>query len=83
MISTVNSSGLTVITTCSPRNFDLVKKYGADAAFDYSNADECAKNIRDYTNNNLRYAFDCISEKGSPEVRNSPITIGIHPTLPY
>jgi len=28
-------SGQTVITTCSPRNFDLVKSRGADVVLDY------------------------------------------------
>jgi NADPH:quinone reductase-like Zn-dependent oxidoreductase len=28
-------SGYTVVTTCSPRNFDLVKSLGADAVYDY------------------------------------------------
>lgn len=53
-------SGLTVLTTCSPHNFDLVKSLGATAAFDYKSPD-CAKQIREYTNNNLKYAFDIIS----------------------
>lgn len=63
-------SGLTVIGTSSPRNFDLVKSYGADAVFDYSDPETCAKNIREYTNNSLKYAFDCISEHSSPQVRH-------------
>lgn len=61
-------SGLTVVTTCSPKNFDLVKSYGADAAFDYSDAKKCAEQIKEYTNNSLRYVFDCISEKSSPQI---------------
>jgi len=56
-----------VVTTCSPRNFDRVKELGADAAFDYSDKD-CAKNIREFTNNSCKYAFDCISEGSSPQV---------------
>lgn len=32
---TISSSGLKVVTTCSPRNFDLVNSLGADAVFDY------------------------------------------------
>lgn len=31
----MHSSGLKVVTTCSPRNFDLVKNLGADAVYDY------------------------------------------------
>lgn len=29
-------AGLTVITTCSAKNFDYVKKLGADHAIDYN-----------------------------------------------
>ncbi|KAI9727308.1 MAG: hypothetical protein M1828_006927 [Chrysothrix sp. TS-e1954] len=61
-------SGLTVVVTCSPKNFDLVKSYGADAAFDYSDPEKCAKDIKDYTKNNLKYAYDCISEGTSPQI---------------
>ena len=60
-------SGLTVLTTCSPRNFDLVKSLGATAAFDY-NSPDCAKQIRDYSNNNLKYAFDCIALADSAKI---------------
>jgi NADPH:quinone reductase-like Zn-dependent oxidoreductase len=28
-------AGYTLVTTCSPHNFDLVKSYGADAVYDY------------------------------------------------
>ena len=63
-ITLAKLSGLKVIVTCSPRNFDYVKKLGADAAFDYKD-ENCAKNIRDYTNNSLMHALDCIGENGS------------------
>lgn len=57
-------SGYTVITTCSPRNFDLVKSLGADAVFDYSDPAATAQ-IREYTSGKLRYAWDTISEESS------------------
>jgi len=60
-------SGLEVITTCSERNFSYVKSLGADAAFDY-NSPSCGADIRKHTNNKLFYAFDCISEKNSPQI---------------
>ncbi|KAL4749397.1 hypothetical protein BDW72DRAFT_204760 [Aspergillus terricola var. indicus] len=53
-------SGYTVLTTCSPHNFDLVKSLGADAVFDYKDASSPAK-IREYTNDNLRLVLDTIS----------------------
>lgn len=52
---------MTVITTCSPKNNDLVKSFGADATFDY-NSPTCAAEIRKHTRNSLKYALDCISE---------------------
>ncbi|KAL3431468.1 chaperonin 10-like protein [Aspergillus tetrazonus] len=53
-------SGYTVLTTCSPHNFDLVKSLGADAVFDYKDASAPAK-IREYTNDKLRLVLDTIS----------------------
>ncbi len=45
-----------------------MKSYGADKVFDYSDPDKCGKQIREYTNDKLKYAFDCISEKTSPQI---------------
>ncbi|EXJ88567.1 hypothetical protein A1O1_05497 [Capronia coronata CBS 617.96] len=53
-------AGYTPITTCSSRNFDLVKALGAAAAFDYKDPD-CAAKIKEYTHNNLKYVWDTIS----------------------
>ncbi len=39
------SSGCEVITTCSKKNFDLVKSLGASEAFDYNDPD-VAKKVR-------------------------------------
>lgn len=60
-------SGLTVITTASKRNFQLVKDYGADEVFDY-NDPECGSKIREYTKDKLHYVFDCITEKNSFQI---------------
>jgi NADPH:quinone reductase-like Zn-dependent oxidoreductase len=49
------------ITTCSPKNFDLVKSYGAEAAFDY-HSPSCGEDIKAYTKNNLKYVLDIIAE---------------------
>ncbi|KNG83239.1 protein TOXD [Aspergillus nomiae NRRL 13137] len=59
-------SGYTVLTTCSPHNFDLVKRLGADAVFDYRDPGSAAE-IRKYTNNKLKFVFDTISLKESAE----------------
>ena len=54
-------SGLTVITTCSPHNFELVKSLGADAVFDYKSPN-CAADIKQLTQNRLTYAWDCTGD---------------------
>lgn len=54
-------SGLTVITTCSPHNFDLMKSLGADAVFDYKSP-TCAADIKQFTNNSLKYSWDCTGD---------------------
>ncbi|KAI5460835.1 chaperonin 10-like protein [Mariannaea sp. PMI_226] len=59
-------SGYKVIVTCSPRNFDLVKSFGADEVFDY-NDPEASKKIRESTNDNLQYAWDTISAPSSAQ----------------
>ncbi|KAF8852803.1 enoyl reductase [Acephala macrosclerotiorum] len=53
-------AGLIPIATCSPRNFELARKNGAEQVFDYREHD-CAQKIRSYTKNNLKYALDCIT----------------------
>jgi NADPH:quinone reductase-like Zn-dependent oxidoreductase len=50
-----------VVTTCSPRNFQLVKDYGADAVFDYRSK-TCAADIRAYTKNKLGKVIDPFGE---------------------
>ncbi|KAJ5520369.1 hypothetical protein N7463_000822 [Penicillium fimorum] len=57
-------SGYKVLTTCSPRNFDLVRSLGADDVYDYKDAQAPAK-IRKATDNNLKLVFDCISLESS------------------
>jgi NADPH:quinone reductase-like Zn-dependent oxidoreductase len=57
-------SGYKVLTTCSQHNFDLVRRLGADAVFDYKDSNS-ANEIRKYTNNNLKLVFDCISLEAS------------------
>ncbi|KAK9239236.1 chaperonin 10-like protein [Lipomyces kononenkoae] len=57
-------SGYVPIATCSPHNFDLVKRFGAAAVFDYKDSESVAK-IRQYTNDNLTLAWDTISSESS------------------
>lgn len=53
-------SGLTVITTSSPHNFDYLKSLGADAVYDYHEATETlAQRIKNLTNDQLTLSWDC------------------------
>lgn len=54
--------GAKVIATASPKNFDLLKKLGADHVVDYNQSDAVSK-IKEITGGKLRYAFDCVGTK--------------------
>ncbi|EED13651.1 zinc-binding oxidoreductase ToxD, putative [Talaromyces stipitatus ATCC 10500] len=66
-------AGYAVITTCSPRNFDYVKSLGADKTFDYNEPNVGAK-IREYTQDNLKYAWDTISDENSAKICADALT---------
>ncbi|KAJ5112870.1 protein TOXD [Penicillium angulare] len=57
-------SGYTVLATCSPHNFEMVKNLGADKVFDYHNP-QSIEEIREYTCNQLHLVLDTISTKES------------------
>ncbi|KUI53673.1 Protein TOXD [Cytospora mali] len=59
-------AGLYVIATGSKRNHELLKSLGADAVVDYNDAD-WPEQVREITHDGLQHAFDCISEKGTPQ----------------
>lgn len=63
-IQLAKASGCFVITTASPGRHSFLKELGADVCFDYSDANVVSQ-IKDASKNNLSYAVDCISEKGS------------------
>lgn len=67
-------SGCRVLTTCSPRNFSLMKALGAHEVFDYHDAQSCSTAIWATTQNNLRYAFDCIAEHESFQICADALT---------
>ncbi|PYI14324.1 alcohol dehydrogenase [Aspergillus violaceofuscus CBS 115571] len=60
VIQLLRMAGYAPIATCSPASFDLVRSRGAVQVFDYASA-SCHEEIRDYTQDHLRYALDCIS----------------------
>lgn len=55
--------GYQAITTCSPHSFELVKKYGASAAFDYNSPTALQDIKKAYPD--ISKALDCYSEGGS------------------
>ncbi|ETS86468.1 hypothetical protein PFICI_00296 [Pestalotiopsis fici W106-1] len=60
-------SGLKPIATASPKNFEMVKEYGAAEVFDYNSADFVA-NVKSYTKNSLKYVIDCVSTAETMEL---------------
>lgn len=60
------ATGYTVVTTASPHSFDLVKRYGADAVFNYREPTVGKQILEQHPNISL--AVDCFSEGKSTEV---------------
>ncbi|GAA5981432.1 hypothetical protein JCM10908_004107 [Rhodotorula pacifica] len=56
----LKASGYTPVSVSSEKSFDLVKKFGAAATFDYNDADVASKIAKEYPS--LQYGLDCISE---------------------
>ncbi|KAL9571858.1 hypothetical protein ACKAV7_004004 [Fusarium commune] len=52
-VQLVKLAGFEPIATCSPRNFELVKSYGASAVFDYQDPN-CTADIRKHTKNKIK-----------------------------
>lgn len=61
-------SGMLVITTCSPENFDLVKERGADHIFDYHYTKKCVEGIKRVSGGQLKLVFDCVGAFDSPQI---------------
>ncbi|TGO39130.1 hypothetical protein BHYA_0060g00430 [Botrytis hyacinthi] len=60
-------SGLKVITTSSPRNFELLKSLGTDHVLDYHDPN-CGAEIRSLTQNKLHHVFDTIATQSSAQI---------------
>ncbi|GLA31617.1 hypothetical protein AnigIFM63604_001100 [Aspergillus niger] len=73
LIQVAKLAGYTVLTTCSPKNFDLVRQYGADAVFDYRDP-RCAQLIREHTNNTLSIVCDTVSTQDSVRICEKAIS---------
>ncbi|KAF2847574.1 GroES-like protein [Plenodomus tracheiphilus IPT5] len=65
-IQIAKQAGCTVVTTASPHSYDLVKKYGADAVFDYHDANVVQNITKAYPN--IARALDCFSEGESTKI---------------
>ena len=57
-------SGYKIVTTASPKNFELVKSLGASEVFDYRDPEVVSK-IKSATKDSIRIAFDTISLRDS------------------
>ena len=57
---------MTNTTPASPKNFKLVKDFGADDVFDYKDELTPTK-IRELTDGKLKHVVDCISEGDTSE----------------
>ncbi|GFF54239.1 protein TOXD [Aspergillus lentulus] len=62
-IQLAKRAGLKVVATASPRSFDLVKRYGADAVYDYRSPASAGEISKAYPT--ITSALDCFSEGGS------------------
>lgn len=70
----VQQSGYTVVATSSPKNFDLLKSLGAEAVFNYADAETPAKIKAAYPS--LGLGLDCIAENGTTALISQSIANG-------
>lgn len=62
-IQLAKRAGYKVVATASPRSFDLAKRYGADAVYDYRTSASVGEIKKAYPN--ITKALDCFSEGNS------------------
>lgn len=67
VLQVAKAAGLKTYALCSPKNFDLVKSYGADEVYDYRDAD-ASKKIKAASGGKIQAAVDTISEHGSVNI---------------
>jgi threonine dehydrogenase-like Zn-dependent dehydrogenase len=67
VIQLAKLSGLTVITTASPKNAEYLKSLGADYVLPYNDPNTPAE-IKKITNGKLYLAYDTISENGTTQL---------------
>lgn len=68
-IQYAKASGLTVITTASPKNFDYVKSLGADHVFDYRDPAALVASAKAAAGGKqVRHAWDCQANEVSAKI---------------
>ncbi|KIW97338.1 uncharacterized protein Z519_02730 [Cladophialophora bantiana CBS 173.52] len=60
-------SGLTVITSCSPKHFEMVKALGASQAYDY-HVPNVGRQINAATNGKLKTVFDAVATEATARI---------------
>ncbi|CAE6477090.1 unnamed protein product [Rhizoctonia solani] len=60
-------SGYKVVTTASPKNFNMLRSLGADVLINYKDSD-VVQQIKRATGNSLKFAFDTISEASTQAI---------------
>jgi len=68
-------SNFEITTTCSTRNFGLVRTYGADHLFDY-NDPKAMELIKSHTHGTMKLCVDCISTDSSAAFRAAVLAPG-------
>ncbi|TFK92236.1 GroES-like protein [Polyporus arcularius HHB13444] len=66
-IQLLRLSGYKIVTTASPRNFELIKSLGADAVFDYRDPEVVSK-IKAATGDSITNVLDAISVKDTQRI---------------
>lgn len=65
--TSLGRSGYKVITTCSPKHFELLKDRGADLVLDYKSED-IGKQINQFTDDSLHLVLDCVALPSTAEI---------------
>ncbi|KAH8705822.1 putative zinc-binding oxidoreductase ToxD [Talaromyces proteolyticus] len=60
-------SGMRVVTTCSPKHFELMRQLGADLVFDY-HVPKVGEKIRAATDDKLKIVFDTVNVESSAAI---------------
>lgn len=85
VVQIAKAAGLKVFALCSPKNFDLVKSFGADETYDYRDP-EAGSKIKAASGDKIQAAVDTISEHGSVNIIVSALSSEggkISAILPY